>query len=261
MSAASKRSNARKQPVAKTDAKAETPARKTRKEQAAETKARLKEATRTVLDRIGYRQMRVADIAAEAGVAVGLFYHYFSDIKTVTCEVLADFLESVMSEARNAPRTGEPFETLRGQYLVFIENFEKHSGLMRCMLQVSDEILEFGEIWQSANRQWTERFAQNLSESLGAKPADHDMVVLMAYCLSAMYDGVMHAYFVQRNPELVKRAKSKRELAELLALLTYRAIVVANPPREKLTTTLKLANLSASFAGTAEKAAAAKKTK
>ena len=55
-------------------------------------RARLKEATGRVLERVGYRQMRVADVTREAGVATGLFHHYFPDLKTATIEVLRDFM-------------------------------------------------------------------------------------------------------------------------------------------------------------------------
>src|SRR5688500_5313029 len=72
----------------------------TRKEQAVETRARLKDATRTVLGRIGYRQMRIADVTREAGVAVGLFYHYFPDLKAVTSEVLTDYMAEMTAKAR-----------------------------------------------------------------------------------------------------------------------------------------------------------------
>ncbi len=52
----------------------------------------LKEAATRVLERVGYRQMRVSDVTGEAGVATGLFYHYFPDLKALTIEVLGDFM-------------------------------------------------------------------------------------------------------------------------------------------------------------------------
>ena len=40
-------------------------------------RAGLKEAALAVLEREGYHKMRIADVTGEAGVAQGLFYHYF----------------------------------------------------------------------------------------------------------------------------------------------------------------------------------------
>lgn len=210
---------------------------KSRKEQALETRANLKEATKAVLGRIGYRQMRIADVTKEAGVAVGLFYHYFPDLKAVTCEVLSDFMGEITEKARQVPSSSDLFETLREQYRILIGHFEEHPGLMRCMIQASDEIPEFGEIWKASNRQWTKSFARYLADCLGPNPPDPDTTMLMAYCLGSMSDGIMHEYYVQQNPDLVGRIRSKDELAEILATLTYRAVFLANPPADKLTLT------------------------
>lgn len=213
------------------------PARKatlTRKEQAVETRARLKDATKRVLGRIGYRQMRIADVTSEAGVAVGLFYHYFPDLKAVTSEVLSDYMAEMTAKARKVAPSDDLFETLRAQYMILIGHFEEQPGLMRCMLQASEEIPEFGEIWKASNRQWTHSFARRLSEQLGPDRLDTKASMLMAYCLGSMSDGVMHEFYVQQNPDLAACVESRDQLAEALATLTYRAVFLANPPREKL---------------------------
>ena len=54
-------------------------------------RAGLKAACLRVLERQGYHKMRIADVTQEAGVAQGLFYHYFKDLKSLTLEVLTDF--------------------------------------------------------------------------------------------------------------------------------------------------------------------------
>jgi AcrR family transcriptional regulator len=205
-----------------------------RKEQAALTKVRLKDATRTVLERVGYRQMRVADIAQEAGVAVGLFYHYYADIKTVTCEILSDFMAQMTDAAREVPRSDDLFATLCAQFEVLIGHFEQQPGLMRCMIQVSDEIPEFGEIWERSNQQWTRSFARYLSDSLGAERPSPDTMLLIAYCLGSISDGVLHERYVLRNPDLVPRIKSTKDLSQLMATLIYRAVFLSNPPPESL---------------------------
>ena len=48
----------------------------TRSPKGAQARARIKRAALVVLERVGYHRMRIADVAKEAGVAQGLFYHY-----------------------------------------------------------------------------------------------------------------------------------------------------------------------------------------
>ncbi|MFV3076931.1 TetR/AcrR family transcriptional regulator [Niveispirillum fermenti] len=213
---------------------------KSRKEQAQQTRARLKDATRSVLGRIGYRQMRIADITTEAGVAVGLFYHYFPDLKAITAEVLSDFMAGMTQKARQIPQGGDLFDTLYEQYKILIGHFEEHPGLVRCMLQASDEIPEFGQIWDSSNRQWTASFARYLGECCKPARLDDATLTMMAYCLGSMSDGVLQEYYVQRNPDLLACTPSIDALSEMLAVLTYRAVFLTNPPPEKLAATKEL---------------------
>ncbi len=204
--------------------------RKSRKEQAAETRERLKDAALVLLERVGYRQMRIVDVAKEASVAVGLFYHYFPDLKAITCEVLADFMNGMTVDARTSPKGDDLYLTLRTQFLVLIRHFDKHAGLMRCMIQVSDEIPEFGEIWEQVNRKWTNSFARYLDSAMGDNGPNADTEVLMAYSLGSMADSMIYEYYVRKNPDLVNRIRSPEHLASLMASLTYRAVFLKDPP-------------------------------
>ena len=74
--------------------------RQTRSARGARARARLKAAALVVLEREGYHKMRIADVTREAGVAQGLFYHYFTDLKSLTLEVLTDFANPATDLAR-----------------------------------------------------------------------------------------------------------------------------------------------------------------
>jgi AcrR family transcriptional regulator len=47
------------------------------------SRERLKQAARAVLNEQGYRSLRVQDVTARAGVASGLFYRYFHDLREI----------------------------------------------------------------------------------------------------------------------------------------------------------------------------------
>ena len=79
---------ARSQP-AKND---EPQARKAKSAKGEQARKKLKRACLEVLERVGYHEMKVTDVTKEAGVASGLFYHYFKDLKSLTLEVLTDFV-------------------------------------------------------------------------------------------------------------------------------------------------------------------------
>ncbi len=64
----------------------------------------IKQAVAAVLERVGYRAMKVTDVAAEAGIAVGLFYHYFPDLCAATCEVLTDLVDDLSARLDDLPK-------------------------------------------------------------------------------------------------------------------------------------------------------------
>jgi hypothetical protein len=90
--------------------------RETPSARALKRRALIKQAVAAVLERVGYRAMKVTDVAAEAGIAVGLFYHYFPDLCAATCEVLTDLVDDLSHgwtscpnpKTATRPSTGPP---------------------------------------------------------------------------------------------------------------------------------------------------------
>ena len=62
---------------------------------AAQTRAALIAAARDVIERDGYHAARIADIADQAGAAIGSFYHHFSGKQAVFTAVLHDHLATL----------------------------------------------------------------------------------------------------------------------------------------------------------------------
>ncbi len=119
-----------------------TTARSARGERA---RAGLKAAALRVLERQGYHKMRIADVTREAGVAQGLFYHYFKDLKSLTLEVLTDFAQASNDPAaieKDVPR-GDWYARIYAHNLLVVRSYAKRPGVMRCMLQMADEEPEF----------------------------------------------------------------------------------------------------------------------
>ena len=56
----------------------------------ARTRARLLEAAKTVFERDGFLDARISDIAEEAGVSYGSFYHYFDSKEALFREIAAE---------------------------------------------------------------------------------------------------------------------------------------------------------------------------
>lgn len=206
----------------------------------------IKAAARVVLEKVGYHAMKVTDVATEAGVAVGLFYHYFPDLKTVTLEVLHDFLDELAETPHDEPE--DRFDMIFIPTLVWANAYEEHPGLMRCLVQVADEVPEFMALWNKLNAAWSRRVAKNIARRFPEGQLSEHFSLSIAYALGSMVDGLINEIYVNRNDDLRKLLKSPREVAELLSALWYRALYMENPPAGKLTFTAPLHAMGAPVA-------------
>jgi len=223
-----------------------TKPKQARSARGAQAREKLKAAAMRVLEKVGYHQMRVTDVTKEAGVAAGLFYHYFDDLKSLTLEVLTDFLERFIDieEIESGVKKDDWYRLYLSHFEMFVDIYAKHPGLMRCLLQLSDEIPEFHEVHrQSTLRQmhWLSRALPKIFPESGMTQEES---LLMVSALSGMSESILREYYITRDPALRQCELSNEEMAEFLAMMLYRGLFLTNPPAEKLRFADKLAKVS-----------------
>jgi len=216
------------------NAVAEKPAAPTT-ERGNRTREHLKEATARVLERVGYRAMRLADIAAEANVTVSLFYHYFSSKADITHEILAELLDRNIAQTKiSRPANRDPFDTIVNANIVSVELYASAPGLMRCLLHFDEEATEFSKLYRRVSLDWNRRVAGDLARRCPGSSLTEEQRLMVAYSLGAMLDNFLFEMYVDRNPLLLQAFRDTREVALFLAILWYRQIYLSNPPAEKL---------------------------
>jgi len=228
---------ARKQAVA-ADARAGIapagrPARSARGEQA---RARLKEAAARVLERVGYRQMRVADVTSEAGVASGLFYHYFPDLKTLTIEVLQDFMQrfEAIDEIERGVAKGDWYARMYAHNRAVVQSYARNPGIMRCMVQLGDEEPEFGELWRASYHRRLELFVRALPRLFPDAGLSGAQAHLLTMMLAGIGEHLLSEYYIVRAPALREMELDEEEMTEWISVMFYRALFLENPPPERL---------------------------
>ena len=228
------------------DTATEFDAAQTRSARGARARARLKAAALVVLEREGYHKMRIADVTQEAGVAQGLFYHYFKDLKSLTLEVLTDFATSATDwEAieKDIAR-GDWYGRIYAHNLLVVNSYARRPGVMRCLLQMADEDLEFSAMLRESYRQqlmWLVELMPGMFPEVKFKKHQALMVV---YSLAGIGEGMLREYFVNESKTLRAAQMSPEQLAELLATLFYRALFLENPSSKQLRFTRNLAAMA-----------------
>ncbi len=104
---------------------------------AQETKRKLiLDAAVRVFARSGYHGARVGDIAAEAGVAHGLLYHYFSSKEEVLETVFRENFGELLERFRAVESSEEPApEKLEGIAKILLRTWRNNPALVRVMVR------------------------------------------------------------------------------------------------------------------------------
>ena len=209
-------------------------------------RAGLMKAALVVLERQGYHKMRIADVTREAGVAQGLFYHYFKDLKSLTLEVLQDFASAghdpELVEKDVAP--GDWYSRIYAHNLVVVRSYARRPGVMRCLLQLADEDPDFGRTLRDSYRgqlMWLVELMPRLFPEVKFKRHQALMVV---YALAGIGEGLIREYYINESQTLRSAKLSTEEFAELLTTMFYRALFLAHPDPDKLDYTQNLAGMA-----------------
>lgn len=111
------------------------------------TRARLLEAGKAVFERDGFLQARITDIAAEAGVSHGSFYHYFDSKESLFREI-ADQVEVRlvgMDDIGHDGNASSPLERIRAANRSYLRAYKKEAKIMRVIEEVSRYDVEVRE--------------------------------------------------------------------------------------------------------------------
>lgn len=104
------------------------------------TRARLIEAGKTVFERDGFLQARISDIAAEAQVSHGSFYHYFESKESLFLEVAEQVEAELISMADIPPDTdhsSDPVDRIRAANRSYLTAYQSEARIMRVIEEVS----------------------------------------------------------------------------------------------------------------------------
>jgi len=103
-----------------------------------QTRSRLLVAGKRVFERDGFLQARITDIAAEAGVSHGSFYHYFETKEAIFREI-AEGIEVQLLSMNDAEYKdySDPVDRIRAANRSYLNAYKKESKIMRVIEEVS----------------------------------------------------------------------------------------------------------------------------
>ena len=209
-------------------------------------RARLMTAALVVLERDGYHKMRIADVTSEAGVAQGLFYHYFKDLKSLTAEVLTEFAQATRdpSEIEKDVEPGDWYSRIHAYNLVIVRSYAKRPGVMRCLLQLADEDPDFGAMLRDNYREQLMWLVERMPGLFPDVKFKKNQALMVVYALAGIGEGLIREYFINRSEPLLAADLSVNQFAELMSTMFYRALFLEHPEEKRLKYTRNLAAMA-----------------
>ena len=195
------------------------------------SRERLKQAARELLNEGGYRSLRVQDVTARAGVASGLFYRYFHDLREIVAELSRDFFSELLTEVDPAKTHEHRYDWIYANLSNVVGRFAHNPGILACLFGLAGEYGEFDRIWKENAHRWNLRVAEYLRREIGCDAAHARR---MGFVLGAMTEGVVYQALIRQTDDLVEMGDKPEDIATVLAVMWYRAIYLENPPVARL---------------------------
>jgi TetR/AcrR family transcriptional regulator, ethionamide resistance regulator len=210
---------------------------------AVRTRELLKQATRDALNAKGFRSLRVQDVTEQAGVANGLFYRYFQDLGAAVAEVCSAVFDELLADTGALQDFSDPYRWIFDNHRAVVAHFARNPGVLACLFGLAGDYPEFDAIWKRNAHSWNLQVANFLRQAAKFAPGPAER---MGFVLGAMTEGVIYQELIRHTEDLVKLGRKPEDIAEVIAVMWYRAIFLSNPPVNRLRSPgRKLAGLKA----------------
>ena len=205
-------------------------------------RAKLKAAALEVMERVGYHRMRITDVTAAAGVASGLFYHYFKDLKSLTLEVLEGFVAHSLhlDEIEKDVPKGDWYERMLAHNRLVVLVYSQRPGIMRCLLQLADEDEDFSQFLRQNFIHQLSWMTHQMPKLFPAAAMSEHQAMMVMYALAGTGETILRDYYINRESVLREKELSVEAMSELITVIIYRGLFLENPPVEKLAYTANL---------------------
>jgi AcrR family transcriptional regulator len=183
------------------------------------TEADLKAAARRLLTQTGYAEIRITDIAAEAGKAVGSFYRYFEDKDDLLRSLADDFKETLRSRVVQQvghEHTMVTAANVRHHVQAFWDTYREHLPEMVGLFQASMLNEDFRRLHGELRDRQVRTWARHLRETPLAASRTSGQARTLALAVVCMLEYFCYTRLAEQSGP-VREGEVVELLSELLA--------------------------------------------
>jgi AcrR family transcriptional regulator len=158
-------------------------------------KAHLLAAARTVFERRGFLDTRVADIVAEANVAQGTFYTYFDSKEAVFRAVAQGVIDGMLASLHTDVHAEKPYDRVRGAMQRFVDAYIPNARIIALTEQVGTFTPEMRDLRLALRAAFLDRSIRGIRRLQDEGIADPGLdVAVTAEVLGAMVDHTCYVW-------------------------------------------------------------------
>jgi AcrR family transcriptional regulator len=164
----------------------------------ARTRQALVGGARRVFERDGFLDARIADIAAEAGVATGSFYTHFDSKEAAFAAVIGEVHEETLHPRLDVARSSDdPIAVIEAAHRSYLRAYERNARLMALLDQVAQIDDDFRRLRLKRADAMARRNAKAIARLQAQGLADPTLDPLAtAHALNAMVSRMANLVFV-----------------------------------------------------------------
>jgi AcrR family transcriptional regulator len=159
-------------------------------------KAELLAAARSVFERMGFLDTRIADIVTEANVAQGTFYSYFDSKETIFRALAQDVINGMLEALHTDTTANDPLDRVRAAMQRFVDAYRPNARIIALTEQVGTFTPEMRDMRLALRAAFVERSAHGIRRLQADGLADPELdVPIIAEVLGAMLDHTCYVWF------------------------------------------------------------------
>jgi AcrR family transcriptional regulator len=140
------------------------------------TRAALVDAAAVVFERDGFLDARIADITAQAEVAIGTFYTYFDSKEAIFHEVVDELIDELYHQSHVGDVAGsDPVARIAAANRLYLKAVARQAGLYAVMVQVASINADFRRRRQESRLAFVDRAARGLRHLQETGQADRSL--------------------------------------------------------------------------------------
>jgi AcrR family transcriptional regulator len=189
------------------------------------TRARILEAGRAVLEERGYFDTSVTEITKRSDVALGTFYRYFENKDVLCLQLLEKLVQELYESVSGSWGKEDAMENLRSSSLRYLTAYHSNRKLIATMLQMAGAVPACAALWWELRKRTYDRMKRYLVSSKAARELDPELTVV---ALGSMVEQFAYYWYVEAERNR-KPVPTLDEAADLVSRIWYRAVYENRP--------------------------------